>query len=188
MYGTAPYAASIQDKCHVLNYFLALPIKCDRFFVMNYFPASIPVLIFIIFAVPISIIDIRSRRIPDYLSIPCFILIFFVRLLFTLQRLPVCLAAALFGVLLFCCVRAATKGLGLGDVKFAAVIGLFCGFPGLLSAFLIAALLGIIAAVPLSLRNGGHSRPLPFAPFLSAGAIAAYGIWEYQGLFLTRLL
>jgi prepilin signal peptidase PulO-like enzyme (type II secretory pathway) len=144
---------------------------------MNQFPGDPFFWIFVIFSIPISLIDLRSRRIPDLLSFPCFILLFFARFLLTPQRLPGCLIAAIFGMLLFYCVRSSTKGLGLGDVKFAAVIGLFCGFPCLLPAFLIAALLGI--AVALFLQTGGRPCPLPFAPFLSVGAIIAYELWGY---------
>jgi prepilin signal peptidase PulO-like enzyme (type II secretory pathway) len=149
---------------------------------MNQLPEHLLFCIFIIFAVPISIIDLCSRRIPDRLSIPCFFLLLLTRIMLAPQRLPGYLAAALFGFLLFYCVRAVTKGLGLGDVKFAAVIGLFCGFPCLLTAFLIAALLGIAATLLPCLRINGRPYPLPFAPFLSIGAIMSYGMWRYMGV------
>lgn len=146
-------------------------------FIMNHFSGDLFFWIFVIFSIPISIIDLRSRRIPDILSIPCFILLFFTRLLLTPQHLPGCLVAAIFGMFLFYCVHSFTKGLGLGDVKLAGVIGLFCGIPCLLPAFLIAAFLGI--AVALFFRTGSRSCPLPFAPFLTVGAIIAYGLWGH---------
>jgi prepilin signal peptidase PulO-like enzyme (type II secretory pathway) len=148
---------------------------------MNHIPELIILGIFAAFAIPISIIDIRSRRIPDILSFPCFFLILLARLLLVPQPLFGHLAAALFGPLLFLGIRAATRGLGLGDVKFAAIIGLLCGFPGLLAAFLIAALLGIIASLLLIRRDAGRYFPIPFAPFLSTGALIAYGIWTGLG-------
>jgi prepilin signal peptidase PulO-like enzyme (type II secretory pathway) len=149
---------------------------------MDRIPELVIFCIFAAFAIPISIIDIRSRRIPDALSFPCFFLLLLVRLLLVPQPLFSHLAAALFALLLFLGVRAATRGLGLGDVKFAAIIGLLCGFPGLLAAFLIAALLGIIAALLLIRRGAGRSFPIPFAPFLTAGALIAYGIWTASGI------
>jgi prepilin signal peptidase PulO-like enzyme (type II secretory pathway) len=150
-----------------------------HFFVMNQFPGDPFFWIFVIFSIPISIIDLRSRRIPDLLSIPCFVLLLLARLLLTPRILPGCLAAAVFGVILFYCVRTVTKGLGLGDVKFAAIIGLFCGFPRFLPAFLIADLVGIAVTLLLFLPTGVRPRSLPFAPFLSAGALIAYEIWGY---------
>jgi prepilin signal peptidase PulO-like enzyme (type II secretory pathway) len=130
-------------------------------------------LVFLAFALPISIIDVRSYRIPDALSLPCFIIILMYRAAGT--GLAGALIAALFSAALFYGVRRGTKGLGLGDVKYAAVIGLFCGIPGIFSAFLFAALSALIAALCLPrFRSGPSPRPIPFAPFLSAGAIFAY--------------
>jgi prepilin signal peptidase PulO-like enzyme (type II secretory pathway) len=80
------------------------------------------------------------------------------------------LAAALFAFALFFCVASGTGGLGFGDVKFAAVIGLVCGFPGVLAALLAASVLGL-ALSPLFRRPDGTRLPIPFAPFLCAGTL-----------------
>jgi prepilin signal peptidase PulO-like enzyme (type II secretory pathway) len=165
----------------ISSFSLAFLLKSNIIPIMNHIPELVIFCIFAAFAIPISIIDIRSRRIPDVLSFPCFFLLLLARLLLSTQPLFSHLAAALLGPLLFLGVRAATSGLGLGDVKFAAVIGLFCGFPSLLAAFLIAALLGIIATLLLTRHSACRPFPVPFAPFLTAGALLVYGIWMGAG-------
>jgi prepilin signal peptidase PulO-like enzyme (type II secretory pathway) len=131
--------------------------------------------VFVLFAIPISIRDIRSYRIPDLLSIPCFLIILAIRIFALPGSLPGHGGAAVFGGLLFFCVRLGTRGLGIGDIKFAALIGLFCGLPATFLAFGIAALTGILGAlVWRRLSPGEARRPIPFAPFLSLGAVAAY--------------
>ncbi|MDR3336532.1 MAG: A24 family peptidase [Treponema sp.] len=139
-------------------------------------------LIFSIFAFPISGIDICSRRIPDMLSLPCFLLIFFVRILFAPESLLMFLGAALFGGALFFCIRLGTGGLGLGDVKFAAVIGLTCGFPLVLAAFFIASVLGFAAAVILRI-SGIRIKFLPFGPFLCAGTVTSLLLAHFLQIF-----
>jgi prepilin signal peptidase PulO-like enzyme (type II secretory pathway) len=145
---------------------------------------TIPVLlIFFAFALPASIIDIRSYRIPDLLVFPCFAVIFVFLLIFQISVLPDRLAAALLSGLFFSIIRRFTRGLGMGDVKFAALIGLCCGLPWVCAAFLIAALAGI-AALLLARRGGTRGGyPLPFAPFLTAGAVAAFALPRFLHFF-----
>jgi prepilin signal peptidase PulO-like enzyme (type II secretory pathway) len=125
--------------------------------------------IFALFAVPISVIDFRYRRIPDALCLPCFCLLLLLRAGNGLETLPNFLAAALFGGLLFLAVRSLGRGLGLGDVKYAALLGLVCGFPGICSCLLAAAVLGL-AAAPFFTR-AKREAGIPFAPFLSAAGL-----------------
>ena len=142
--------------------------------------------VFLAFAIPISIIDIRTRRIPDILNGSCFLLLLLVQLCTNPYALPRHLAAALFGFLLFFCVRLGTRGHGFVDVKFAAVIGLVCGFPGLLAAFFAAALLGIITALLFLLNDPKNKNaPLPFAPFLCTAALLILGISPFFANFFT---
>ncbi|MDR3145463.1 MAG: A24 family peptidase [Treponema sp.] len=135
--------------------------------------------VFVLFAIPISITDIRSYRIPDSLSLSCFCIILAIRVFALPESLPGHGGAALFGGVLFFCVRLGTRGLGIGDIKFAALVGLLCGLPAAFLAFAIAAVTGIIGALVwrrLSTPDSGRDpgRPIPFAPFLSLGAAAAY--------------
>jgi prepilin signal peptidase PulO-like enzyme (type II secretory pathway) len=131
----------------------------------------LPFIIFSVFALPVSIIDIRTRRIPDLLSVSCFILVLAARLWHSPETAPFFLAASLFAFALFFCVALGTGGLGFGDVKFAAVIGLVCGFPGVLAALFAASVLGLLAALFPLFRGPDGAVPIPFAPFLCAGTL-----------------
>jgi leader peptidase (prepilin peptidase)/N-methyltransferase len=68
-------------------------------------------------------------------------------------------------------------GLGLGDVKLAAFAGLALGGSLILPALLITALTGGIAAAYLAVRVRRRSYPMPYAPFISAGALAVL-LWQ----------
>jgi prepilin signal peptidase PulO-like enzyme (type II secretory pathway) len=145
-------------------------------------PLSVPaLLIFLAFALPASAIDIRSRRIPDLIVFPCFATIFIFLLIAQPELLPNRLAAALLSALFFFVLRRVVGGLGLGDVKFAALIGLCCGLPLACAAFLAAALTGIAGC--LIFRQGGKDRPLPFAPYLTAGTVAAFILSKFLRFF-----
>jgi leader peptidase (prepilin peptidase) / N-methyltransferase len=64
------------------------------------------------------------------------------------------------------------RGMGMGDVKLAALMGLYLGqavAPGLLVGFLLGAVVG----VGLLIRHGSAARKtaVPFGPFLALGAV-----------------
>lgn len=66
------------------------------------------------------------------------------------------------------------EGMGMGDVKYLAMIGAFLGWKGVLSTLFLASLFGTVIGTPLVLlRGGGRHTALPFGPFLSLGALAA---------------
>lgn len=75
-------------------------------------------------------------------------------------------------------------GMGFGDVKLTAVIGLFLGLKwvamGLVLAFLAG---GLYSAVLLLMRRAGRKSMIPFGPFLALGAVLTvlYGeaIWTW---------
>jgi len=63
------------------------------------------------------------------------------------------------------------EGLGGGDVKMAACIGLFLGIQGLLVSVLLASLLGLSVSLPgVFLYKTGKKFPIPFGPFLALGS------------------
>lgn len=81
-------------------------------------------------------------------------------------------AATAAGGLLFLAALAYPKGMGLGDVKLAAVMGLFLGW-NVAPAILLALLLGSLVGVVLIAREGAaaRKRAIPFGPFLAIGGI-----------------
>lgn len=60
-------------------------------------------------------------------------------------------------------------GMGMGDVKLAAVLALFLGWEALWAFYLAALLAGSFGAVGLATRCLRAGSALPFAPFLAAG-------------------
>ncbi|HSJ16475.1 MAG TPA: A24 family peptidase [Solirubrobacterales bacterium] len=81
------------------------------------------------------------------------------------------------------------RGMGMGDVKLAAVMGLYLG-----AAVAVALLVGLVAggavgAVMIA-RHGvaARTQPLPFGPFLALGGIVALAVgdtlidWYLDGL------
>jgi leader peptidase (prepilin peptidase)/N-methyltransferase len=70
------------------------------------------------------------------------------------------------------------RGMGYGDVKLAALIGLMSGFPLVLVALLVGIIAGGLVAVFLLLSRAVKSRKaaIPYGPFLAVGAMVAL-IW-----------
>lgn len=63
-------------------------------------------------------------------------------------------------------------GVGGGDIKLAAVIGLFLGWPaGLLATFLAACFGGAAGLFLILLKKKSRKDVVPFAPFLALGAV-----------------
>jgi leader peptidase (prepilin peptidase) / N-methyltransferase len=63
-------------------------------------------------------------------------------------------------------------GMGWGDVKLAALIGLATGFPMVVVAIIMAAILGGIVAVALMIAKRKKRREtVPFGPFLAVAAM-----------------
>lgn len=66
------------------------------------------------------------------------------------------------------------KGMGLGDVKLAALMGLYLGWihPVLcLYALICASVLGLVAGIALYFARGRKSSQFPFGPWLALGCV-----------------
>jgi leader peptidase (prepilin peptidase) / N-methyltransferase len=123
--------------------------------------------------VTLSAIDVAHRIVPNRLVLPAAAVTLFVRTL--LDPSPEWLAAALVasGVLI-ACVLAHPKGLGMGDVKLALLLGAMLG-----ASVSVALMVGFLAALVPSLyllpRHGRAARKMaiPLVPFLALGAVVA---------------
>jgi leader peptidase (prepilin peptidase)/N-methyltransferase len=85
-------------------------------------------------------------------------------------------AAAGAGGFLFCVALAYPRGMGMGDVKLAAVMGLYLGravAPALVIAFGIGAMVGVVMMARMG--TAARKQAIPFGPFLALGGIA--GLW-----------
>ncbi len=78
------------------------------------------------------------------------------------------------GVLLLPALFTGGVGMGMGDVKLAAFVGLTLGFRTVVLALIFMALAGgLAAALFLITRTRKRGEPIPYAPFISGGAAAA---------------
>lgn len=126
-------------------------------------------------AVAAATTDLEHRRIPDPLVLAACAL--WVPLRAWAHRPSILLAAAGAGVFagpLLLAAATRPDAMGLGDVKLALAFGLYLGWPLAAVALVLAATAG--AAVGLVLIAAGlqtRREPIPFAPFMGAGSVAA---------------
>jgi leader peptidase (prepilin peptidase) / N-methyltransferase len=119
--------------------------------------------------------DLRYRLIPDRALLAAASLALALVLATEPGSLPVRLGAATgAGGFLLVAAVLRPEGMGLGDVKLAAVLGLYLG-EAVVAALVVAFLAGSVAGVVLMARHGweARSRTIPFAPFLAVGALAS---------------
>lgn len=130
--------------------------------------------LFLAAAIPAAVTDLRSFKIPDMLSFGGLLALIAFDLATKAPDLPFSAAAGGFSFLLFSLVRKLTRGLGMGDVKYAATLGFFAGPRLLPLALLFAASGGLVFAliIPRLLKRPSPER-IAFGPFLSAGGLAA---------------
>ena len=137
--------------------------------------AAVPALYLAATAPELARVDLGERRLPDRMTLPGIALAAVAVAVqgvvaHTVPWIPIVAAAAL-AVVFF--LLAVAGGMGLGDVKLVAVIGL--ASPTLLVAVaapFAAFLLGGIVSIVVLVRRGRGAR-IPFGPFLLAGYVVA---------------
>ena len=138
----------------------------------------------------LSYLDLRDGMLYDVITLPFAVFGFVPVLAGLLSLREALIGGTLCGVLFYCLYIAARDGLGGGDVKLAAALGVWLGWESALIAVWIAFMLGGIAAVFL-LATGRKKRRegIPFGPFLAVGGYVAFvagtQIWQlYWGSVL----
>jgi leader peptidase (prepilin peptidase)/N-methyltransferase len=130
----------------------------------------------ILLVVPIALIDLETRLIPNKLTLPGAVLALVLGLALDPGGEPGRLiAGAAAGGFLLLAALAYPGGMGMGDVKLAAVMGLFLG-SAVAPALLIALLSGTAVGAVIIARKGsraGRKTAVPFGPFLALGATVA---------------
>lgn len=124
--------------------------------------------------IPAAVIDWRHKIIPDKLNLAGLML--GVPLIFESQEIFWSSVAGFFagGALLLAIALVSRGGMGGGDIKLAAVLGLLLGWQHLLVALFLAFVAGSAAGlVMLGLKIIRLKEPVPFGPYLSLGAVAA---------------
>ncbi|MBI2850726.1 MAG: prepilin peptidase [Chloroflexi bacterium] len=151
--------------------------------------------VYVSFLVVIFVIDLEHQLVLDKISYPgmivAFILSFFrpgIRT-FSVFWPGLGIESALLGgalglVVLALIVIVSRGGMGWGDVKMAALVGLMTGFPLVIVALLLSWIGGgLVAAVLLTLRLKGRKDLLPFGTFLAVSALVTLlwgqSIWQW---------
>ena len=130
---------------------------------------------FVALMATITLTDLEDRIIPNVVLIAGVIIYLAIAAPTDPDGLPERLiAAAIAFTVLFIVVIAYPKGMGMGDVKLAGVMGLYLG-KSVAPALLIGFAAGAIVGVALIARHGAAARKqaVPFGPFLALGGIVA---------------
>lgn len=133
-------------------------------------------LVLVVLLVPIALIDLDHRIIPNRLTALGGIAALAIGAATDLAGVPEQLiAAAAAGGFLLLAALARPGGMGMGDVKLAGMLGLFLGRE-VAVALLVALVVGTLVGVVVMARRGvteGRRTAIPFGPFLALGGVVA---------------
>ena len=154
----------------------------------NHYGFSIELPLAMLFAclfIVILVIDLEHRLILNRVVYPAIALAFLVLILAPNYGIISAVIGGVTGAgILLLLALLFPSGMGMGDVKLAALIGLLVGFPQVFIALLICFVSGgAVASGLLLARLKGRKDPIPLAPFLTAGLI----ITMFYGEEILRL-
>jgi leader peptidase (prepilin peptidase) / N-methyltransferase len=130
-------------------------------------------LVFVAMLAIVTLTDLERRIIPNKVLISGAVLCLAIAIPTDPAGVPERLIAAVgAGGLFFLVALAYPAGMGLGDVKLAATMGLFLGRAAA-PAILVALLVGSFVGLALIARHGAGARKMaiPFGPFLALGGL-----------------
>lgn len=129
--------------------------------------------VFVAMLAAVTLTDLEQRIIPNKILIVAAVICVAIAAPTDPGGLPErAIAAAAAGAVFFLVVLVYPKGMGLGDVKLAATMGLFLG-RAVAPAILAALLIGSAVGLALIARHGSGARKMaiPFGPFLALGGV-----------------
>ncbi|MEP6953345.1 MAG: prepilin peptidase [Solirubrobacteraceae bacterium] len=139
-------------------------------------PALVRGILLVTFLVPIALIDLDHRLIPNKLTLPAAVLAIVAVVALDLDFLAESLiAGAAAFAFFFLAALAYPRGMGMGDVKLAGVLGLYLG-RAVAPAIFIALIAGVLIGAGIIARKGaaeGRRTAVPFGPFLALGGVIA---------------
>jgi len=126
------------------------------------------------FLVALSGIDLRTRLLPDQLTLP----LMWLGLIASVENLYLPPKSAVLGAMagyislwsVWWLFKQLTgkEGMGHGDFKLLAAIGAWTGLKGVLPTILISSLVGaIIGSIWLAVKGRDRATPIPFGPYLA---------------------
>ncbi|HSK16354.1 MAG TPA: prepilin peptidase [Gaiellaceae bacterium] len=145
--------------------FLHFGLTADAF-VASFFVAVLVVL---------SAIDFERRILPDKIVLPSFVAVLAAQVALhpdrALEWVVASLAASGF---LLAALLAYPKGMGMGDVKLALLLGAMLGWT-VAAGLMVGMVAALVPSIVLLARHGAAARTMgiPFGPFLALGAVVA---------------
>jgi len=160
---------------------------------------ELPIILFYIsLFMVIFIIDFEHGLILNKIVYPALVVALLLSVFFTIflpdvSIVPSIARAAIgggIGFVFFLLVALVSRGgMGFGDVKLAALIGLATGFPLVIVALIMGMILGgLVAVILLGFKVRKRKEAIPFGPFLAVGAVVTL-LWGsdilswYMGIF-----
>lgn len=147
------------------------------FYLIGWSAETIVALLFVSMLVIICVSDLRYMLIPDkvllFFAIPLLVLRMFV---IPLDPWWDALLGALVGFSLLLLIAIVSRGgMGGGDIKLFAVLGLVLGWKLVLLTLFVASTFGAVFGIGARLlKKVERKQPIPFGPFIAAGAITTY--------------
>ncbi|HEU4978904.1 MAG TPA: prepilin peptidase [Solirubrobacteraceae bacterium] len=133
-------------------------------------------LILVTALVPVIIIDLEYRLIPNKITLPAAVAALIAGLVLDTDFVPEMLIAGAAGFgFFFLAALAYPRGMGMGDVKLAGVMGLCLG-RAVGPAIFIGLIAGVVVGAVVIAQKGareGRKTAVPFGPFLALGAIVS---------------
>lgn len=149
-------------------------------------------LILVTIGVPLTVIDVTLHRLPDRLTLALFLLSAIVILGDSLYHhnytrlIPTLIGSLALPAFYLALMIISRGGMGMGDVKLAAGIGLVGGFFGVrtvLESSFAAYILGSVIGIGLMVAGkAGRKTAIPFGPFMLVGQGIALVLTARSGL------
>jgi leader peptidase (prepilin peptidase) / N-methyltransferase len=131
-------------------------------------------IVLVLLLVPVTLIDLDHHLIPNKITYPGFVVgVALVAALTPDELVESLIASAGAGGFLFVAWFLYPRGMGMGDVKLAFVLGIYLGkavVPAMFTAFIAGALVGGIVIARLGVKDG-RKAGIPFGPWLALGGV-----------------
>jgi leader peptidase (prepilin peptidase)/N-methyltransferase len=131
--------------------------------------------------VPITLIDFERRIIPNKITGPAAIAaLVAIAALDTGFLAEAVIAAVAGGGFFFIAAMLYPRGMGMGDVKLAGVLGLYLG-RAVAPAIFTALIAGVVVGAAIIARKGaaeGRKTAVPFGPFLALGGLVGFFVGQ----------
>ncbi|HBS60041.1 MAG TPA: prepilin peptidase [Firmicutes bacterium] len=145
------------------------------FLLLGLQPKLLTSLMFISLCIPIVVIDLDRQIIPDQLNLGGAVLGLLAAAVSHTAFTDVLAGGLAGGVIMLLIAIVSRGGMGGGDIKMMAWIGLFLGLKMTMLALFLSFVIGGLASLILILAGRKRRKDfIPFGPFLAAGGFTAY--------------